>query len=64
MYLFKKSFAMKLININSSSTTELKLLKELNSPNLIRKEEIFVYEDSYCIIMDYCEVNNILKKFG
>ena len=50
---------MKLININSSSTTELKLLKELNSPNLIRKEEIFVYEDSYCIIMDYCEVNHI-----
>ena len=49
MKRFKKSNDINDIN-------EFKILKELESPYIIKVFESFLYEENFCFIMEYCQV--------
>lgn len=62
-YFSKKIFAVKILPKNESNLKffekELKIMRELDHPNVISFGEIFVSHDNFYIVMEYCSGENL-----
>ena len=41
-----------------TSITEAKFLKKFNNPYIIEYTDCFIEKDLFCIVLEYCDVNN------